>query len=149
MIVAQVLTDSNVDDARTGILLIDEVKSKIKTVIADGAYDTRTFYASAESRGARVVVPPDKTATIGGELSRDRDRAVRRIRKVGRRQWKKEVGYHRQARAENPFFRLKTILGDRMRSHGEEAQRVEALIACNILNRMAELGRPASYAIGM
>ncbi len=149
VIVAQALTKANVDDAATGITLINAVRSKIKTVIADGAYDTRTFYASAEGRGARVVVPPDKTATIGGGLSRNRDRAVRRIRKVGRRQWKKEAGYHRQSRAENAFFKFKTILGDRMRARGEEAQRVEASIACNILNRMTELGRPESYSIGM
>ncbi len=147
-IVAQALTNANVDDATTGISLIDEVNSKIKTVIADGAYDTGSFYAAAESRGARVVVPPDKTATVGGDLSRDRDRAVRRIRKVGRRQWKTEVGYHRQAQVENTFFRLKTILGDRMRARGEDAQRTEAVIACNMLNQMTELGRPESYAIG-
>ncbi len=149
VIVAQALTKANVDDAATGITLINAVRSKIKTVIADGAYDTRTFYASAEGRGARVVVPPDKTATIGGGLSRNRARAVRRIRKVGRRQWKKEAGYHRRPRAQNAFFKFKTILGDRMRARGEEAQRVEASIACNILNRMTELGRPESYSIGM
>ncbi len=137
----------NVDDAVTGTKLIDKVSSKIKMVIGDGAYDSRTFYASAEGRGARVIVPPDKTATTGGGLSQTRDRAVRRIRKVGRRQWKTEVGYHRQARVENAFFRLKTILGGRMRARCEEAQRVEAVIACNILNRMTELGRPESYAI--
>jgi transposase len=149
VIVAQALTNSNIDDAVTGTKLIGEVTSKIKAVIADGAYDSRAIYAAAEGRGAKVVVPPDKTATIRGELSRARDRAVRRIRKVGRRQWKKEAGYHRQARVENTFFRLKTILGDRMRARGEKAQRVEAVIACNILNRMTELGRSESYSIGM
>ncbi len=123
-------------------------KFKIKTVIADGVYDTRAFYASAESKGARVIAPPDRTATAGGELSRARDRAVRRIRKVGRRQWKTEVGYHRQAQVENAFFRLKTIHWDRMRARGEDAQQVEAVIACNILNRVTEFGRPESYAIG-
>ena len=116
-------------------------------VIADGAYDTRAFYASVESRGARIIVPPIKTATAGGDRSTVRDRAVRWIRKVGRRQWKTEVGYHRQARAENTFFRLKTILGDRMRAWSSSALSVEARIACNILNRMSELGRPESYAI--
>lgn len=159
MIVAQALTNSNVDDAVTGTKLIDKVSSKIKMVIGDGAYDSRTFYAAAEGRSARVVVPPDKTATTGGGLSRARsasflpklarDRAVRRIHKVGRRQWKTEIGYHRQARAENAFFRLKTILGGRMRARGEEAQRVEAVIACNVLNRMTEIGRPESYPIRM
>lgn len=38
LIVAQILTNGSVDDAATGIDLIDQVSSKIKTVIADGAY---------------------------------------------------------------------------------------------------------------
>ncbi len=45
------------------------------------------------------------------------------------------------------MFRYKAILGDRMRSRGADAQAGEARIACNILNRMTELGRPESYAI--
>lgn len=147
VIVAQTLTDANVDDATTGIDLMDRVSGRIKTVIADGAYDTRASYVSANSKGTKVVVPPIKTATVGGNWSNTRDRSVRRIRKVGRRQWKTEVGYHRQARAENAFFRYKTILGDRMRARGRDAQLVEAKIACNILNQMTELGRPKSCAI--
>jgi len=155
-IVAQALTNSNVDDATTGISLINEVNSKIKTVIADGAYDTRSLYAAAESRGAKVIVPPDKTAVVGEDQSPVRNRAVRRIRKVGRRQWKTEAGYHRQARVENAFFRLKTMLGDRMRARCKNAQLLEAVIsvsfahaACNILNRMITLGKPESLAIAV
>ncbi len=120
----------------------------IETVIGDTAYDTRPFYVAAEVRGARVVVPPMKNARVGGKQSPARNRAIRRIRKLGRRQWKKEAGYHRQARAENSFFRYKTIFGDRMRSRDADAQVVEARLACNILNQMTELGRPESYAIG-
>ncbi len=67
---------------------------------------------------------------------------------VGRRQWKKESGYHRQGTVENAFFRYKSIIGDRLRARHSKAQEAEALLACNILNRMTELGRPASYAIG-
>ncbi|MGK0521648.1 MAG: hypothetical protein ACJAUC_004365, partial [Planctomycetota bacterium] len=80
---------------------------------------------------------------------RARDRVVRRVRKVGRRQWKKESGYHQQARAENTFFRYKKILGDRLHARDGDAQVVEARLACNILNRMTELGMPASYAVGI
>lgn len=147
MIVAQALTNANVDDAATGIDLIDEVDSKIKTVIGDSAYDTRSFYDAAIERGARVVVPPIRTATTTGHGWPQRDRAVRRADKVGRRQWKKEVSYHRQSRAENAFFRFKTIIGDRLRARRADTQEVEARLACNILNRMTELGRPKSYAI--
>ncbi len=33
---------------------------------------------------------------------------------MGRRQWKKESGYHRQGTVENAFLRYKSILGDRL-----------------------------------
>ncbi len=70
------------------------------------------------------------------------------MKKVGRRRWKKESAYHRQGTAENVFFRYKSIIGDRLRARHPKAQRAEAQIACNILNRMTELSRSASYAIG-
>ena len=71
-----------------------------------------------------------------------------RLKEVGRRQWNKESGYHRQARVENTFFRYKSIIGNRLRARHSKAQEAEKLIACNILNGMTALGRPASYAIG-
>jgi len=58
------------------------------------------------------------------------------------------AGYHQQARVENAFFRFKTIGGDRLRARSEAGRRVEARIACDVLNRMTELGRPESIAIG-
>ncbi len=71
-----------------------------------------------------------------------------RVQEIGRRQWKKESGYHQQARVENTFFRYKSIIGDRLRARHPKSQEAEALIACNILNRMTEFGRPESFAIG-
>ena len=132
VIVAQALTDSAVDDDT-----------------ADAAYDTLAFYETANTRGTTVVVPPAKTAKLSRRNPRSsaRDRTIRRISKIGRRRWKKEVGYHRQARVENAFFRYKSILGDRLRSRTRAAQAVESVLACNVLNRMTELGRPESCAI--
>ena len=40
------------------------------------------------------------------------------------------------------------IIGDRLRARHPRVQETEAAIACNILNRMFELGRPTSFAIG-
>ena len=48
---------------------------------------------------------------------------------IGRRHWKKESGYHRQARAENAFFRYKSIMDDRRRAQHLNAQAAEALMA--------------------
>ncbi len=36
----------------------------------------------------------------------------------------------------------------RMRARGDRTQQNEVVIACNILNRMTELGRPESYPVG-
>ena len=115
VIVVHTLTDPTVDDATTGVDLIDAVDDDIARVTADAAYDTLAFYATA---GAR------------------------------RRQWKKASGYHRQARVENAFFRYKSIVGEVLRARTPAGQRVEALLACDVLNRMTELGRPESYGIG-
>ena len=71
-----------------------------------------------------------------------------RIKEIGRRRWKKQSGYHQQARVENTFFRYKSIIGDRLRARHPQSQKAEAVIACNILNRMIPLGKPESLAIG-
>jgi transposase len=146
VIIAEVLTDGNADDARTAVGLIDEMDD-VASFTADAAYDTIAIYDAAGARGTKVIVPPRKTATRSKRPSA-RDRAVRRVSKVGRQQWKKESGYHQQARVENTFFRYKSIIGDRLRARHPRSQEAEAVIACNILNRMAALGPPESFAIG-
>jgi hypothetical protein len=146
VIVAEVLTDGNADDARTALGLIDDVDGEIASFTADAAYDTIAIYDAAAAHGAKVIVPPRMSATRS-RRSNTRDRTVRRIRKVGRREWKKESGYHRQGRVESTFFRYKSIIGDRLRARHPKSQEAEALIACNILNRMFELGRPNSFAV--
>ncbi len=151
VIVAEVLTDGDVNDAKTALALIDNVEGDIETLTADAAYDTLAIYDASTARGIEVVVPPSKSATRSRQRrsrSSVRDRTILRIKEVGRRQWKKESGYHRQARVENTFFRYKTIVGPRLRARNPESQQAEAIIACNILNRMTALGRPESFAIG-
>ena len=118
-------------------------------ITADPAYDTIAIYDAALARGAKVVVPPTKNAVVSGRGPRSimRDRTIGKVAKIGRRSWKKESGYHRQGTVENAFFRYKSILRDRLRTRHPKAREAEALIACNILNRMFELGRPTSEAI--
>jgi hypothetical protein len=60
----------------------------------------------------------------------------------------KESGDHQQARVENTFFRYETMLGSSLRARQRLARRTEVRIACNVLNRILELARPASCAIG-
>ena len=150
VILAHTLTEATVDDATTALDLITAVEGTLARVTADAAYDTVAVYETARARGATVVVPPVRTANVPrhGPRSAARDRTIRSVKTLGRRRWKKAAGYHRQARAENAFFRYKSIMGGRLRARHSKAQEIEASIACNILNRMTELGRPASFAIG-
>ena len=97
------------------------------------------------------MVPPSKRAVGSGTdtpAGRARDATVARARNVGRRQWKKESGYHRQARTENTFFRYKRLLGSRLRCRNPGAQAMEVRLSCNVLNQMLELGAAKSYSIG-
>jgi hypothetical protein len=145
VIIAEVLTDGNADDAKAALGLIDEMND-VASFTADVAYDTVAIYDAAAANGAKVIVPPRMSATRSKRPSA-RDRTVRRVRKVGHRQWKKESGYHKQARVENTFFRYKSIIGDRLRARHPKSQKAEVVIACNILNRMFELGKPKSFAV--
>ena len=65
VIVARALTaEARVDDATTGITLIEAVDDALGRVPADAAYETIGFYEAAGARGATVVVPPTSTANV-------------------------------------------------------------------------------------
>ena len=83
-----------------------------------------------------------------GPRSPARDRTVTLVKQLGRRRWKQVSGYHRQGRVENTFFRDTSIIGDGLRARSPAGQGSEAVLGCEILNRMTALGRPVSYRIG-
>ena len=49
---------------------------------------------------------------------------------------------------ENAFFRYKSIIGDGLCAKSPAGQVSEAILGCQILNRMTDFGRPTSYGIG-
>ena len=144
MIRVHTLTEETGDDATTGLDLLNMVEGPLVCVTADAAYDTVAVYETAGARGATVVVPPAKTANISGHGPRSpaRDRTITLVKQIGRHRWKKVSGYHRQGRVENAFFRYKSIIGDGLRARSPAGQGSEAVLGCEILNRMTALGRP-------
>jgi hypothetical protein len=79
---AHVLTDSSGDDAKTGLEIIKKTKGKLSSVAGDAAYDTIAIYKKAGSRGARVVIPPSRSASISRRKPRstERDKTIRRVK---------------------------------------------------------------------
>jgi len=151
-IVAASITDNDVHDSEEFPGLLDQIPGDVQIDQSsnDGGYDTAACYDAIRKRGARAVTPPRKDAKIWrhgntkGEAY-PRDANLRRIRQVGRGQWKIESGYHRRSLAENGFFRYKTIFGDRVPARTAENQRTQLLLRCKILNRYTALGMPSSY----
>ena len=152
-IVAAELTTNGGDDASTVPDLLDQIEDPIWRFTADGAYDHRSIYERVGAAGTAdvvIVIPPRRSAVSAGPTDgpwAQRESALQRIRKVGRREWQKESGYCQQARVENGFFRYKSVLGGSLKARNSKAQSREATIGCHILNRMAELGKPNSYAV--
>jgi hypothetical protein len=65
----------------------------------------------------------------------------------GRMAWQRRSGYNRQSLVETAMFRYKTIIGRRLQAQTLSKQKTEAKIGCNVLNRMAGLGTPASARV--
>ncbi len=69
------------------------------------------------------------------------------IRDKGRMAWQKAAGYGRRSHAETAMFRYKAIIGSSLRARTLPAQKTETKVACSMLNRMTNLGMPASQRI--
>jgi hypothetical protein len=152
-IVAATVTDSHAQDPSQVPALLSQVEHRIERFIGDGMYDKEPVYAAVaqHSPGARVIIPPRKAAVLSPMATTaptQRDQHVLAIENAGRFAWKRTSGYYAQSHAENVFARFKRTFGDRLRAKRDASQEREAALACALLNRMRELGRPQSSPVG-
>ena len=151
-IVSVVASTNDVSDAEVLPDLLQGVPGKIEQVSADGAYDQRKCYDTLNRHQARATIPPRKGARIWSRANHKlerhaRDENLRRIRKIGRKQWKRESDYHRRSLAETQVFRFKTVFGDRLQTRQIDNQFKELLLKSMILNQMTHLGMPDSVKV--
>ena len=149
---AVVVSTNSFKDSQLLPDLLEQVSDELSQVSADGAYDSRNCYDAIREREARAAIPPQKRARIwqhGNTKAQRhiRDENLREIRKKGRREWKRESGYHRRSLAETQVFRVKTIFGERVSARSFDGQAAQMLVRCAALNRMTHLGMPDSYKV--
>ncbi len=151
-IIASDLSASQTTDAARVPALLSQIENDLASFSADGAYDRERVYMAVQEhspeRRTRVIIPPRKDAVLGPETAtalQDRNRHIRKIGRVGRREWHLRSGYTKRSRVENVVYRYKTTFGREMKARTLAGQRVEARIGCKILNVMASLGMPESY----
>lgn len=148
-ITAEVLTENSGHDADQVDDLLDQVEQPVETFYGDGSYDKWKVYDRMSAEGIEPVIPPRHDAKIkqhGNSCAEPvpRDEAIRGIRRMGRRGWKKEVGYHRRSLAETAMFRLKQAFGNYLKNRKLHNQKTELRIRCKLLNQFAHLGLPQS-----
>lgn len=148
------LTENKVSDDMAVTGLLDQIEPTLAMFTADGAYDKRKVYdaLNAHSPEVRLLIPPRKNARIwqhGNTQAQrlKRDENLRAVRKQGRKECKKQSGYHVRSLAETTMFRLKTIFADGLSARRLETQTTQALIRCAALNQMTPLGMPQSYKV--
>ena len=154
-IVASELTASRARDATRVPALLTQIQAPLAWAAADSAYDKETVYKAIEAhspgRRTRVVIPPQRNATLNQNSNgamQERDRHIRAIERHGRREWYKLSGCTKRSMVENVVYRYKAIIGPEMRARTLARQRVEHRIGCEILNKMAALGMPDTYCAG-
>lgn len=143
------LTDNNVGDSTEAKNHIENIDDNINEILGDGAYDCKAIYKAVGSKGGAVTIPPPANAVFSNNYPScptQRDRHVEHIKRCGRSAWEIENKYSRRLLAENYMGRFKGIIGPKLRSRKIESQKVEAMVGCAILNRMAALGTPTTLA---
>lgn len=155
-IVSMAYTDSRVNDCEVVQDLCKPIKGKIKSVRADGAYDTNEFYELLHEKEAKILIPPATTSKAQDELKKQskmkkdyleqRDETIHFIREYdtfeeGLKEWKITSGYHRRSLIEATMFRLKRIFGFSLQLKNEQGRHNEIVVKLNLLNHMAVLGK--------
>lgn len=148
-IVMMELSENNIGENKLLNPLLNQYEDGFTTIGADKGYDSFACHEEAGNRGATSAILLQRKSKIrkrlkAGEPTLVRDDILRRIREVGRKEWKAEVKYHQRSLVETAFGRYKTIFGSKLRSICLESQKVEALIKCNLLNKFTQLGMPVS-----
>jgi hypothetical protein len=117
------LTGRRTSDSTRVPVLLRQIDDRVASVSADGAYDTEGVYEAAHARGqgqhVRVVISPRRNAQLSPRPSaalQERNRNIRSIRRLGRREWHRRSGYGKRSMVENAIYRYKTIIGRGMRS---------------------------------
>ena len=145
---AMALTTNDLKDHQLIADLIGSIDQPIDKVCADGAYDAHACYQYLQDQGIEALIPPRKDAVIKGDKPENpRDEIVRRIQQQGRKDWKKNSGYHQRSLSETAMFRIKTLFGHQLSARKLASQVTEARVRCQALNRMTALGMPESYRV--
>ena len=151
--VSVILTSNAIDDADCveGLVLQTEQTGRsVNSFRGDGAYDKRKVRKYLHNKKIKQIIPPQSNAVKDKkcrEFLSERDEAIDKIKQTERKEWKKEIGYHKRSLSETNMFRFKTTFGSNLSSRTIKNQQTEVTVKCYILNKHINLAKPHSYKV--
>lgn len=147
-IVSEELTGNDTSDAEVLGDLLNDTDEHINSFTGDGAYDKKNVRETLSKKKIKEIIPPQENAVISNDPAlKERNKAIKCINKIGRKEWKEHIKYHRRSLVEVAMFRYKTIIGDKINARKFENEKTEVRINCSILNVMTNLGMPISIKV--
>jgi len=156
------LTTLHGDETKQVSKLLKKIHDHCEFILADKNYDTqRVYHAIKKFRPTRfikpvkrdtysILIPPQSNAKIrkrNCKFPLERSCHASHIKEHGVLDWQKATGYGKRSLVEVAFYRYKKILGRVMHSIDFDNQKVEAQLACKILNIMTFLGMPETSKV--
>jgi hypothetical protein len=118
-------------------------RNKMDTIIADGAYCTRSLYRTAYDNNVKTVIIPPKLKFdyygFGLEAFKAYNESIRYIKtckdkKEGMKLWKQSKGYYRRSRIESYFASFKRTFGRHFVAKCDIKKQIDMIIKVNTLN---------------
>ena len=114
-------------------------------VLGEGAYHTKKLHLEVNKRGGVLLSPPKtnarrwgKTPTTNDDTAFEfRNKHVRILKTMDRREWKIRSGYSKRSYVESCMNRLKSITGDKLAARTLDRQTVEVRLRVALLNQTA------------
>ena len=141
------LTDRFTADDQVVENLLKQVDKAVDQFTADGAYDKNPVYENITEKfpNAAIIIPPDSDAVYNTKSHPQRNQNLQDIKTFGRMHWQKIQAYGNRNISELATQRYKKILGNKMHAGKLGRQKNEAMLGCGALNKMTQLGMPASF----
>lgn len=111
------VTPDSVHDNKVFPELVEKVgkRSRVKNVLADGAYDDKKNDSSARDKKFKLVVPPRKNSRVRRKPppeSAARNDRVREWKRLGKKRWKKKYAYGKRWAIETVYSIWKRLFGE-------------------------------------
>lgn len=147
-ILSYAITDESCGDPTCLDLLMEQVLSsghRVRKLLADAAYDSKAAWTKYSDLGMEVAInirssQLKKYGTTDGHFRgrsygcMERGSQIKRIKKIGRDQWKLEIGYGMRWKVECTFSDLKRLFGDILRARARWNDVAETFQKVRVLN---------------